>query len=135
MQKLADRISAVFVPSVLAIALITGAGWYAFGVATAMDSGVMWSKLANAVFSVRISACPCALGLAWPAALSGGGGVGCTRCGKPRGTDKRRGHMVARLANHWMFTAPGALDRLRMCADCRVVDLYNTEKGVDGREL
>ncbi|MEP7061431.1 MAG: 4Fe-4S dicluster domain-containing protein [Betaproteobacteria bacterium] len=61
--------------------------------------------------------------------------VGCTRCGKPLGTEKMIGHMLARLANHSMFTAPGALDRLRMCADCRVVDLYNTEQGVDVREL
>jgi hypothetical protein len=43
--------------------------------------------------------------------------------------------MLARLAGHSMFAAPGALDRLRMCADCRVIDLYNTDRGADVREL
>jgi hypothetical protein len=34
-----------------------------------------------------------------------------------------------------MFAAPGALDRLRMCADCRVVDMMKSEKTIDPREL
>ena len=34
-----------------------------------------------------------------------------------------------------MFAAPGALDRLRMCADCRVVDLIRNEDSVDVRKL
>jgi len=61
--------------------------------------------------------------------------VGCARCGKPLGTEKMIGAMLARLAGHSMFSAPGALDRLRMCADCRVVDLIHTEKSVDIRNL
>ena len=36
---------------------------------------------------------------------------------------------------HSMFAAPGALDRLKMCADCRVVDLIKNEKSVDIRNL
>ncbi len=75
-QKLADRISAVFVPSVLAIALITGIGWYAYGTFAGLERGEMWAKLANAVCSVLIIACPCALGLAVPAALMVGTGRG-----------------------------------------------------------
>jgi ferredoxin len=59
----------------------------------------------------------------------------CTRCGKPLGTEKMIGAMLARLAGHSMFAAPGALDRLKMCADCRVVDLIQTEKSVDIRNL
>jgi formate hydrogenlyase subunit 6/NADH:ubiquinone oxidoreductase subunit I len=47
----------------------------------------------------------------------------CIRCGKPLGTEKMVGSMLARLANHSMFAAPGALDRLKMCADCRVIDM------------
>ena len=43
--------------------------------------------------------------------------------------------MLARLTGHSMFAAPGALDRLRMCADCRVVDLITTERSVDIRDL
>jgi hypothetical protein len=34
-----------------------------------------------------------------------------------------------------MFAAPGALERLRMCADCRVVDLIRNERSVDVRDL
>jgi ferredoxin len=61
--------------------------------------------------------------------------VACTRCGKPLGTEKLIGAMLARLAGHSMFAEPGALDRLKMCADCRVVDLIQTEKSVDIRDL
>jgi hypothetical protein len=43
--------------------------------------------------------------------------------------------MLAKLAQHSMFAAPGALDRLRMCADCRVVDLMKNERGVDIRDV
>lgn len=51
----------------------------------------------------------------------------CIRCGKPLGTEKMVGSMLARLANHSMFAAPGALDRLKMCADCRVIDMMEKE--------
>ena len=47
----------------------------------------------------------------------------CIACGKPIGTAKMVEAMLGRLAGHSMFAAPGALDRLRMCADCRVVDM------------
>jgi ferredoxin len=59
----------------------------------------------------------------------------CIRCGKPLGTQKLIETMVGKLASHSMFAAPGALDRLRMCADCRVVDLIKTENSVDIRNL
>lgn len=59
----------------------------------------------------------------------------CTRCGKPLGTQKTVDAMVARLAGHSMFAAPGALDRLRMCADCRVVDMMHNDRGVDVRDV
>ncbi|CAL1520578.1 cation-translocating P-type ATPase [Chitinophaga sp. MM2321] len=62
MQRLADRISAIFVPLVLGIALITFLGWYFIGhttLATAMMRSV----------AVLVIACPCAMGLATPAAV------------------------------------------------------------------
>ena len=61
--------------------------------------------------------------------------VNCIACGKPLGTEKMVTGMLAKLAGHSMFAAPGALDRLRMCADCRVVDLMKNERGVDIRDV
>jgi len=66
-QKLADRISAVFVPVVLVIALATLGGWLLHG-ASASEA------IVNAV-SVLVIACPCALGLATPAAIMAGTGA------------------------------------------------------------
>ncbi|MEK7811170.1 MAG: heavy metal translocating P-type ATPase, partial [Pseudomonadota bacterium] len=60
-QKLADRISAIFVPTVLTIAALTFIGWWLF-------SGTFSIALINAV-SVLVIACPCALGLATPTAI------------------------------------------------------------------
>jgi heterodisulfide reductase subunit A-like polyferredoxin len=51
----------------------------------------------------------------------------CIRCGKALGTEKMVGNMLAKLAGHSMFAAPGALDRLKMCADCRVLDMMQKE--------
>ena len=66
-QRLVDRVSAVFVPVVLAIALVTLLAW---GVAT----GDWQGALLNAV-AVMVIACPCALGLATPTAIMVGTGV------------------------------------------------------------
>jgi ferredoxin len=59
----------------------------------------------------------------------------CIVCGKPLGTEKMIGAMLAKLAGHSMFAAPGSLDRLKMCADCRVVDLVRNERSADIRDL
>jgi Cu+-exporting ATPase len=67
-QGLVDRISAVFVPIVLVIALITGIGWILAGIS-------IESALINAV-SVLVIACPCALGLATPMSIMVGVGRG-----------------------------------------------------------
>jgi hypothetical protein len=61
--------------------------------------------------------------------------VSCIRCSKPLGTQKMIDTMLAKLAGHSMFAAPGALDRLRMCADCRVVDMMSEKDPVDIRNL
>lgn len=78
-QKLADQVAAVFVPSVLAIALITGIGWYIWGATHGWAQGITWGHIANAVCSVLIIACPCALGLAVPTALMVGTGRGARK--------------------------------------------------------
>jgi Cu+-exporting ATPase len=65
-QRLADRISAVFVPVVLVLSLVTLAGWLVF-------TGDVQSAFTAAV-AVLIIACPCALGLATPTALLVGTG-------------------------------------------------------------
>lgn len=78
-QKLADQISAVFVPVVLGIALVTGISWFAWGTYRGWDAASTWGMIANAVCSVLLIACPCALGLAVPAALMVGTGRGAKR--------------------------------------------------------
>ena len=75
-QKLADRISAVFVPTVLAIALTAGIGWTVYGMAHAWTTAHLAAQVARVVCSVLIIACPCALGLAVPAAVMVGTGMG-----------------------------------------------------------
>lgn len=55
----------------------------------------------------------------------------CITCGKPLGTEKLISTMLAKLAGHSMFGEPGALERLKMCADCRVIDLIKHEGSVD----
>jgi ferredoxin len=47
----------------------------------------------------------------------------CIRCGKPFGTRRMVDNMVARLGQHSMFAADGALKRLQMCGECRVIDM------------
>ena len=53
----------------------------------------------------------------------------CIRCSKPFGTLKGIEAMVAKLASHAMFQGPAA-DRLKMCGDCRVIDIYSADNEV-----
>jgi ferredoxin len=53
----------------------------------------------------------------------------CVRCGKPFGTQRAIEGMVAKLAGHAMFQGAGA-ERLKMCADCRVIDMHTNPNEV-----
>jgi Cu+-exporting ATPase len=67
-QRLADRVSAVFVPVVLVLSVLTAIGWLLLGSS--------WTAAFSAAVAVLIIACPCALGLATPTAILVGTGKG-----------------------------------------------------------
>ncbi|OBK19687.1 heavy metal translocating P-type ATPase [Mycobacterium asiaticum] len=67
-QRLADRISAVFVPTVFAIALLAGAAW--------LIGGADADRAFSVTLGVLVIACPCALGLATPTAMMVASGRG-----------------------------------------------------------
>ena len=69
-QRLADRISEVFVPAVLVIATVTFAAWFLFGAEPRL------TRALTAFIGVVIVACPCAMGLATPTAIMVGTGRG-----------------------------------------------------------
>lgn len=71
-QRLADKISNYFVPTVVVLAIITFLIWY-----VALDSAFVFAF--TAAIAVLVIACPCALGLATPTAIMVGSGVGLNR--------------------------------------------------------
>jgi len=70
-QKLVDRVSSVFVPIVIGIAVVTAIGWF-------LSTGDIIASLGPAI-AVLVIACPCALGLATPTAVMVGTGTGAAR--------------------------------------------------------
>jgi Cu+-exporting ATPase len=70
-QKLADKITSIFVPVILTVSLLTFLGWIF------TSNGV--SRALEVAISVLVIACPCALGLATPTALMVGSGMGARR--------------------------------------------------------
>ncbi|EJF00553.1 heavy metal translocating P-type ATPase [Liquorilactobacillus mali] len=67
--KIADKVSAIFVPTVIALALLAGLGWYSIG-------NESFSFSLTIMIAVLVIACPCALGLATPTAIMVGTGKG-----------------------------------------------------------
>ena len=70
--QLADRVSAVFVPVVMTLALVAGLAWYLIG-------GQSWAFALTISIAVLVIACPCALGLATPTAIMVGTGKGAEK--------------------------------------------------------
>jgi Cu+-exporting ATPase len=70
-QRLADKVSGIFVPVVVIIALFTFAGWY-------LQGAGLTAALVHMI-TVLVIACPCALGLATPTAIMVGTGVGAEK--------------------------------------------------------
>ncbi len=101
-QRLADRVSAVFVPVVIALALVTFAAWW-----IALDPPTLVGALLPAV-SVLIIACPCAMGLAVPTAV-----MVATGRGAAEGVLIKGGEPLERLAgvDAVVFDKTGTLTR------------------------
>lgn len=77
--RLADRVCAVFVPAVIAIALLTFGGWLGHGLLNAGSSWETWARALVTATSVLVISCPCALGLATPTAIMVGAGAASER--------------------------------------------------------
>ncbi len=88
--KVADRVSGIFVPIVIAIALVTMAGWLIAG-------ETIGFAVARAI-SVLVISCPCALGLATPVAIMVGNGMGAKNGAHRDCGPRQNGHNNARRA-------------------------------------
>ena len=112
-EHLADKASAVFVPSVLALAFFAFGGWMLWG-------GALWNEALTRAVAVLVVACPCALGLATPTALLVGTGIAARR-----GILIRRAEVLESAASldAVVFDKTGTLTEGRP----RLVDAYVTE--------
>jgi len=119
-QRLADRISGVFVPIVLGIAFITAVGWYLF-------TGDISQSIVPAV-AVLVIACPCSLGLATPTAIMVGTGLGAQR-----GILIKNGEALERgtKIDVVMFDKTGTLTEGKP----RVTDLVSCKSGTSANQV
>jgi Cu+-exporting ATPase len=76
-QKMADQVSAIFVPIVIGIAVFTFVGWYFYGTPLPINSDIdNFTRALIHMVAVLVIACPCAMGLATPTAIMVGTGIG-----------------------------------------------------------
>ena len=118
MQRLVDQVAKYFVPGVMTIALCVGFGWYYIG-----GIGLTYSILA--FVSVIIIACPCALGIATPAALMMGSGKGAENGILFKGGEYLE---IARKVKTIVFDKTGTLTKGKPSVT-DIVDLTNSALG------
>lgn len=119
-QKVADKITNIFVPAILILAVLTFLSWYFFvgvGIGRAIGVGI----------AVLVIACPCSLGLAVPITLTVGAGMGAKR-----GILIRKGEAIQTMkeVKIIIFDKTGTITK----GEPEVVDVY-TAKGVSEKEL
>jgi len=119
-QKLADKITSIFIPSILIISFLTLIGWYFF----TKD----FSKSLGIAISVLVIACPCALGLATPTALMVGSGMGAKK-----GILIRKGEAIQTMKEIKiiMFDKTGTITKGKP----EVTDIYSKIKEKDLLEI
>src|ERR671925_144454 len=118
MQKMVDQVAKYFVPAIIAVAVGVGLGWYFAG-----EAGLTYSLLA--FVSVIIIACPCALGIATPAAPMMGAGKGAEN-----GILFKSGEYleIARKVNTVVFDKTGTLTEGKLS----VTDVIDLSGGMVG---
>jgi P-type Cu+ transporter len=121
MQRTVDQVAKYFVPAVIAIAVGAGLGWYFAG-----GAGLTYSLLA--FVSVIIIACPCALGIATPAALMMGAGKGAENGILFKGGEYLE---IASKVNTVVFDKTGTLTEGKPS----VTDIIDISRGIGENEL
>jgi Cu+-exporting ATPase len=121
MQRMVDQVAKYFVPAVIAVAVGVGLGWYFAG-----GAGLTYSLLA--FVSVIIIACPCALGIATPAALMMGAGKGAENGILFKGGEYLE---IASKVNTVVFDKTGTLTEGKPS----VTDIIDISRGIGENEL
>lgn len=120
-QKLADKISGIFVPIAILISILTFVVWYFLA-----DVGLE-ASLINAV-AVIVIACPCALGLATPTAIMVGSGKGAANGILIKDSQSLE---IAHKIDAVVFDKTGTLTEGRP----KVIDIYVDEKKISDKEI
>src|SRR5919109_103087 len=121
MQRMADQVAKYFVPAVVAVAIASALGWFFIG-------GIGFTFSLLAFVSVIILACPCALGIATPAALMMGTGKGAENGILFKGGEYLE---IARKVRTVVFDKTGTLTKGRP----EVTDVISLSSDIEEQEL